>query len=130
MSSIKRPGWPGRLSMLRIRTFAIGLLLSFLVALTLSNSLLSQQKQTNYDPAIARQILHDAYDAVKKNYYDPKYHGLDWDARFHEYDDKIKAAGSFNQALPVVAAFLDALKDSHTFFMPPARAFRLDYGYR
>jgi len=114
----------------RNRIFATGFLFAFLAALMFGNALWPQQKQSNYDPAIARGILHDAYDAVKKNYYDPKFHGLDWDARFHEYDDKIKSAGSYNQALPLVAAFLDGLKDSHTYFMPPARAFRLDYGYR
>jgi C-terminal processing protease CtpA/Prc len=110
--------------------FAMGLLLPFLIALAVGSALWPQQKQSNYDPATSRQILHDAYDAVKKNYYDPKYHGLDWDAHFREYDEKIKSAGSLSQALTIVAAFLDALKDSHTFFRPPPRPFKLDYGYR
>ena len=30
----------------------------------------------------------------------------------------------------MIAAFLDGLKDSHTYFSPPARPYRLDYGYR
>jgi carboxyl-terminal processing protease len=78
----------------------------------------------------AHQILYDAYDNVKKHYYDPKFHGLDWDARFKEYDGKMAGANSMSQAFSIVAAFLDALNDSHTFFRPPSRAFRLDYGYR
>jgi C-terminal processing protease CtpA/Prc len=78
----------------------------------------------------ARQILRDAYENVKKHYYDTKFHGLDWDARFKEYDGKMASATSMSQAFSVVAGFLDALNDSHTFFQPPSRAFRLDYGYR
>ena len=75
-------------------------------------------------------MLRDASDAVKKNYYDSTYHGLNWDARFREYDEKLKSAPSLNAGLTMIAAFLDGLKDSHTYFSPPPRPYRLDYGYR
>lgn len=78
----------------------------------------------------AATMLHDAYDAVKRNYYDPTFHGLDLDARYHEYDEKLKTAASLNAGLGMVAAFLDGLKDSHTYFSPPARSYKIDYGYR
>lgn len=78
----------------------------------------------------SRGILRDAYDAVKKHYYDPKFHGIDWDARYHEFDEKIKTAGSLGHAFGMVAAFLDGLNDSHTFFNAPRRPYKLDYGYR
>lgn len=84
----------------------------------------------NYNRDRARAILHDAYDNVKKHYYDPKFHGLDIDARFHQYDQKIVDATSLSQSFGVIAAFLDGLNDSHTFFSPPARPYRMDYGYR
>jgi len=35
-------------------------------------------------------MLKKAYEEVKKNYYDPKIHGLDWDARYHEYEERVK----------------------------------------
>lgn len=78
----------------------------------------------------SRAILRDAYDNVKKHYYDPKYHGLDIDARYHEYDAKIQNATSLSDAFGLVAGYLDALNDSHTFFNPPSRPYRIDYGYR
>lgn len=78
----------------------------------------------------SRAILHDAYDNLKKHYYDPKYHGLDIDARFHDYDAKIQNASSLSEAFGIVAGYLDALNDSHTFFNPPSRPYRIDYGYR
>lgn len=92
--------------------------------------LFSQQKMDSINRERAIDILRDAYENVKKHYYDPKYHGLDIDARYHEYDGKIRNANSLGQAFGIVAAYLDGLKDSHTFFDPPPRPFHLDYGYR
>jgi C-terminal processing protease CtpA/Prc len=109
--------WP-TLFLLTISAFVIG------------NNLAAQEKMDNVTLGRARQVLHDAYDAVKDHYYDPKFHGLDWDARFHEFDEKIKNAPTLSQAFGVVAGFLDGLNDSHVYFRPPARPYHVDYGYR
>lgn len=98
--------------------------------LLLSGLLHAQQKMDRMDMDRARQMLRDARDAVKKYYYDPKYHGVDLDARYREFDERIKAATSLNDGLRMVAAFLSGLKDSHTFFDPPMRPYRLDTGFR
>jgi C-terminal processing protease CtpA/Prc len=107
---------------------AIGVVLSLAPA---SFRLFSaQEKMDSISLDRARGILRDAHEMVKKNYYDPKFHGLDWDALYREYDEKIKSAGSLSQGLGVVAAYLDRLNDSHTFLRPPSRPYRLDYGFR
>jgi C-terminal processing protease CtpA/Prc len=93
-------------------------------------SLFSQQKLDSIQRAQSEQMLRDAYENVKKHYYDPKYHGLDLDARFHEFDAKIKTAPDLGQAFRMVAAFLDGLNDSHTFFEPPSRTARIENGYQ
>jgi len=103
---------------------------TLLLAALASATLHSQQKMDNYDRDRARAIFRDAYDNVKKHYYDTKFHGLDIDARFHEYDQKIADASSLSQSFGLIAGFLDGLNDSHTFFTPPARPYRMDYGYR
>ncbi len=90
----------------------------------------AQQKMNRADLDQARQMLRDARDAVKKHYYDPTYHGIDLDARYREYDDRIKAAPSLNEGMRMVAAFLSGLHDSHTFFIPPGRPYKWDYGFR
>ncbi len=36
-----------------------------------------------------RAMLQSAYETVKRNYYDPKFHGLDLDARYREYQEKL-----------------------------------------
>jgi hypothetical protein len=96
----------------------------------MGNHLAAQQKMDDFNLGRAREILRDAHEAVKSHYYDPKFHGLDWEARFLEFDEKIKSAPTLSQAFGVVAAFFDGLNDSHTSFRPPARPYSVDYGYR
>jgi len=67
---------------------------------------------------------------IRKNYFDPAYHGMDLDARFKAADDKIKAATSVGQIFGIIAQALLDLDDSHTFFIPPQRAARTDYGWQ
>jgi C-terminal processing protease CtpA/Prc len=78
----------------------------------------------------ARVMLRHAYDLVRKHYYDEKFHGLDLDARYRSFDDQVRAAPSLNASMAIVADFLDGLQDSHTYFVPPARPYDFDYGYR
>lgn len=99
-------------------------------ALQVGDNFAAQQKMDALNLDRARGILRDAHDAVKSHYYDPKFHGLDWEARFRDFDEKIKSAPTLSQAFGVVAAFLDGLNDSHTYFRPPARPYSVDYGYR
>ncbi|HXW61805.1 MAG TPA: S41 family peptidase [Candidatus Acidoferrales bacterium] len=92
---------------------------------------LAQREQlSSIDQDRDRGILRDAYDAVKKHYYDPTYHGVDLDARYRQCEDKIKAAPVNGEAFRWIAAFLGGLNDSHTFFVPPARTSQVEYGFR
>jgi len=104
--------------------------MSLCVCLLSAGAWTAAQGLSANDAHRVHQMLREAYDSVKQNYYDSTFHGLDVDARFREYDEKLKSAASLNAGLTVVAAFLDGLKDSHTYFMPPPRPYRLDYGYR
>jgi hypothetical protein len=76
-----------------------------------------------------RGMLQEAYETVRKNYYDPSFRGLDWESRYHEYDEKLKNAPTMNAGLTLVAGFLGGLNDSHTRFLPPPHAYAVDYGY-
>jgi carboxyl-terminal processing protease len=75
-------------------------------------------------------MLREVADDVRKNYYDPRFNGLDWDARVAAAQQQIEQASSMNQALSHVAAALAALNDSHTYFLVPYRPYRLDHGWR
>ena len=68
-------------------------------------------------------------DDIKKNYYDPSFHGMDVDVRLKAAEEKLKQATSLGQALGIIAQALLDLNDSHTFFIPPPRPERVEYGW-
>jgi predicted metalloprotease with PDZ domain len=82
------------------------------------------EERTQLDSAL-EQISKD----VIKHYYDPKLHGVDWDAKVKQTRDKIKDEKSLNMGIAHVAALLDSLNDSHTFLLPPPRPYILDHGW-
>jgi C-terminal processing protease CtpA/Prc len=77
----------------------------------------------------ARQMLRDLRDAMEHHYYDPKFHGVDMQARFQAADMRLQSVDNLGAALTTIAQTLDALKDSHTFFLPPSRNTHREYGY-
>jgi len=78
----------------------------------------------------AQSMLREIAADVKKHYYDPKYHGLDWESKVRETKQLIDQADSTNKALSLIAALLDSLNDSHTFFLPPRHTSLPDYGWK
>jgi carboxyl-terminal processing protease len=103
--------------------------LALLIGFTPFTSYNSFQGLTKNETYLIHGMLENAYETVKAHYYDPTFRGLDWDARYREYEEKLKAATSVDRAEAVVASFLSGLKDSHTNFFPPARTFDVDYGF-
>jgi C-terminal processing protease CtpA/Prc len=93
-------------------------------------SIRAQQPPDKFEIDRARIMLSAIKDDVKKNYYDPNYHGIDIDARFKLSDDKLKQASSQGQLWGIIAQTLADLNDSHTFFLPPQKTVRTDYGWR
>ena len=75
------------------------------------------------------QMLHDVADALRKHYYDPAYHGLDMTATIKTAEQLIQNANSNSQIFAAIAGALDTLNDSHTFFEPPSRSTRREFGY-
>src|ERR1700691_4413427 len=98
------------------------------VALLTANSW--GQKIDSIDRDRAQVMLHEISSDIKKHYYDPTFHGVNWDAKVEEMKQKIETVDSMNRALSQVAAALDSLNDSHTFFLPPSHSVRYDYGWQ
>src|ERR1700690_218952 len=88
------------------------------------------QKISSYERERAQEMLRIIAADVRKHYYDPNLHGVDWDSKVHEMKQRIDQAETSNKALSEVAALLDSLNDSHTFFVPPQHATRHDYGWK
>jgi predicted metalloprotease with PDZ domain len=75
-------------------------------------------------------MLDQVADDVKKHYYDPDLHGVDWDAKVRDARQKIKTSPSLNMAMAHLAQAVVSLNDSHTFFVPPTRPYVHSYGFQ
>ena len=104
--------------------------LAAVIAGGLAVPVVGQQQVSNFDRERGRVMLNIIRDDLKKNYYDPGFHGLDVDVKFKESDEKIKRATSLGQVFGIIAQFLIELNDTHTFFLPPGRSFTTDYGWQ
>lgn len=113
-----------------IRLAALAPALSLL--LTISGSLCPAYSQTvsSFERERGRVMLNIVKSDIKKNYYDPNFRGMDLDARFKAAEEKMKQATSIGQILGIIAQVLVELEDSHTFFLPPQRVTRTDYGWQ
>ncbi len=88
------------------------------------------QKLDGIDRDRGHTMLKVIKKSIEKDYYDPNFHGMDLDARFKAADEKIDQATSLGQVFGIVAQALLDLDDSHTFFIPPSRTIRVDYGWQ
>jgi C-terminal processing protease CtpA/Prc len=109
------------------RTWACGLTLLASVLLLVRNA--RAQEMSKLDRARAEDMLKIVANDVNKHYYDRSFHGVDWDAKVQEAGQKIDRETSLGMALSHIAAALDTLNDSHTFFVPPQRPVRARYGW-
>jgi C-terminal processing protease CtpA/Prc len=116
------------------RSFNIHSILSVIVAvlcLMFSSALCSVYSQNmSFERQRGADMLENIKNDLKKNYYDATFHSMDIDARFKVSSEKIKEATSVGQILGIIAQTLIDLNDSHTFFLPPSRASRIDYGWQ
>jgi carboxyl-terminal processing protease len=81
----------------------------------------AQQQMSKQSRESAETMLQNIATDINKHYYDPKFHGLDWDAVVAQTKQKIDKSDSFDMALLHIAALVDALNDSHTTLFPPRK---------
>lgn len=104
----------------------LALVLTFVLAGPVS---LRAQSFGSLDRERGLAMLGTIKNELKQNYYDPNFHGMDLDARFKLAETKVKESTSLGQMFGLIAQVLIELEDSHTFFLPPGRAYRTDYGW-
>jgi carboxyl-terminal processing protease len=111
-----------------LRRYAYLTLVSLLSILFIPN-LISAQGLDRFDRDNARAMLSAMKEDLKKNYYDPTLKGMNLDERFKQAEEQIKNATTRDQLMVVVAQTMLDFNDSHTFFVPPARAAKIQYGW-
>jgi carboxyl-terminal processing protease len=82
-----------------------------------------------FDRDSAEAMLDAAKDDLKKNYYDPALRGVDLEIKFKDAKERVKQATTRDQLIIIVAQTLLDFNDSHTFFIPPSRAAKVEYGW-
>src|SRR5215467_7587954 len=112
---------------LKVRAFLLLMVMPFLFPSAQGQQ--EQPKIAKFERDEVQQMLSNVSDDVKKHYYDSRLHGIDWGANVKNFQQRIDNAASLNRGLSEVAAALDVLNDSHTFFLPPPRPYRHDYGW-
>ena len=90
----------------------------------------SAQAYTAFEREEVEIMLQNIAGDVEKHYYDPALLGSGWNDRVRETGEKIQKSNSVNRAISHIAELLDSLHDSHTFFFPPPRPYRNDYGFQ
>lgn len=121
---------PSATAMLKVRTYlglCTAILLIFYGAAKIAMS--QDEPLSREDRSNAKEMLHTIRTDIREHYFDKKYRGLDLDARFKTAENKIETAKSMNYALADIAGAVDALNDSHTFFIPPPRPYKHSYGW-
>ncbi len=88
------------------------------------------QAPSGYERARGRDMLNTVKRDLENHYYDPLFRGMDLNQRFKQAEAKIDQAASNSQIFGIIAQVLFELNDSHTFFIPPRRITRTDYGWQ
>jgi C-terminal processing protease CtpA/Prc len=101
-----------------------------LAAVVLLSALARSQQMSRFDHERAEDMLQMVARDIRKNYYDAKFHGLDWDATVAQAKQQIALETSMNMSMSHIAAALDKLDDSHTFLIPPQHAYHHNYGWQ
>ncbi len=101
-----------------------------LVLLTSLPILVWPENMSKLDRERAQVMLQAVASDVRRDYYDPKLRGVEWDKLVENADNTINSASSWDVAMLMIAAVFEKLEDSHTFFVPPQYSIREEYGWR
>ncbi|RPI24035.1 MAG: hypothetical protein EHM61_18235 [Acidobacteria bacterium] len=90
----------------------------------------SLSKIRKVDIQTGHEMIRVLKEEVPKNFIDPGFFGVDLQGALTAADTKLDKAESLAQVYGIIAQPLFNLNDPHTFFIPPKRNARLDYGFQ
>lgn len=108
----------------------ISRVVTVLFAVILTSQAVFPQSFDRIERGRFKDMLANIKNAIKKNYYDTNYHGIDLEARFKKAEARLDEVTSSGQASAVIAQVLIDFNDSHLFFRPPATTVEVQYGFR
>jgi carboxyl-terminal processing protease len=74
-------------------------------------------------------LLKGTAEAIRSDYYDPTFHGIDLNAAEAKARERIAGAHAIGEVFGAIADFALTLDDSHTLFYPPMQNVAVHYGW-
>ncbi len=90
---------------------------------------LAAQSLSRSDRERGRVMLEQVREDIERKYYDPSYGGYDLRGKFAAAQERMRTAASLDEVMSIIAQLAVEMGDSHTFFVPPLRTIRADYGW-
>jgi C-terminal processing protease CtpA/Prc len=87
------------------------------------------REMSRFDLEQGRMILGVVRNDLEDYYYDTAYHGVDLERMFGLAEERIARARSHGEIYAAIAAAVLALDDSHTYFVPPGWAAKIEHGW-
>lgn len=114
----------------KIVSFGRNAVLTLSAAIVVLAPHVKAQQFQRLDREREQTMLENVASDVRKYYYDPKLHGLDWDALVNETKANIAKALDVEEANAQIAALVERLNDSHTSYIPPRHSYEVDNGFQ
>jgi C-terminal processing protease CtpA/Prc len=105
-------------------------LLFLLVCVLFTLESVEAQKMDGIERDRFKSMLSNIKKAVKDDYFDSNYKGINLDERFKKASDRLNEVKTSGEAMGVIAQVLLDFDDSHLFFLPPATNVGVEYGWR
>ena len=100
------------------------------VALAIGSTENASAQFSSSDRDRGRSMLRSIKLQIREHYYDATFHGMDLDARFQVADEALKNAKSNSEVFGIIGQAVADMSDSHTYFIPPRRASKTEYGWQ
>src|SRR5215208_505067 len=68
-------------------------------------------------------VFDDVWETIQGRYYDPKFHGIDWQAKRNEFRPAAARASGAHEFYEVLRQMIASLKDAHTRVYSPDEKF-------
>jgi len=99
------------------------------IAVFPSSSLVLLAADDKYERGRMEDIMDVVAKDIQKNFYDANLKGVDWKGITEKARDRIRHSEHLGDMLASIASVPYQLYDSHTYFIPPGRSAKVDYGF-
>jgi len=93
----------------------------------LPTSLCAQSLELERDRALG--MLDQVSAQIEKEFYDPALRGLHWKSLTQQARQQIKGAKTAGEMFSAIFSMVRKLNDSHTWFIPPSRVAKTEFGF-